>query len=258
MLRSRSLVVWGVAVVLLAGCGSDGSTGSPGAAAGDGDVGGHGDAHIVMSGWRGCDVFDDLVPLQDFLGAVGTGEYGLSDSDPSAMERPSCQATLDLATFVNDLGTSTVETTGEAVVSLSLTTMLSEDEAAADYRSAWDQMNSSDIERTDVQEGSLDGDWDESYVFSGNREMRFDIFVLARYEHWYLKFSLDVRHDPGRAAFERHPDLYPGGSADAMAVYPFTSPELLEWVTDEYFPQIYSNIVDRVDVEVCDMTPNRC
>lgn|GEM_PF-5303356 len=246
--------VLGVAATLTTGC-----AGLGGGPSTDGDSVPRTDPYVIVSLWAGCDALDDLNPIQQYIGVEAVSEYGLMDSDPSQAERPSCQGQFTLASFLTGEGTEYERAmAGDATVSVAITPKKTDDEASTDYHDMIDQLNSSGSEFEDVQEGELAGDWDESYYLAADGGYNYNIYAYARHENWWIRVIVNVAHDPGRAEYERRPDAYPGSSADEMAVYPFTMPELVDWVSGEYFPDTEADLLARIAEDACAKDPAAC
>ncbi|MFD0556156.1 hypothetical protein FB566_1388 [Stackebrandtia endophytica] len=246
--------VFGVVATLAAGC--NGLGGGP---SDDGDSVARTDPYVIVSLWKGCDVLDDLNPIQQFLGVESVNEYGLMDSDPSLAERPSCQGQFIMPAFLLNEGTeSEKQWAGNASLSVSITPKKTDDEASTDYQSMIDQLHGSGSEMQDAQEGELAGDWDESYLLAGDGGTNYNIYAFARHENWWIRAIINVSPDPGRDEYERRPEAYPGSSADEMAAYQFTMPELVDWVTNQYFPDTEAALVTRIADDACAKDPAVC
>ncbi|GAB3992386.1 hypothetical protein GCM10029992_01200 [Glycomyces albus] len=76
----------------------------------------------VMSDWIGCEVFDELAPVREYTGAVGTDGELLSDGLGEGIdaEAATCSGLLDLATFEDTQGTFDYSATGDAAVRVGL------------------------------------------------------------------------------------------------------------------------------------------
>ncbi|GAA4921610.1 hypothetical protein [Stackebrandtia albiflava] len=236
MKRTIGAVVAAAVMAVSAGCDGLGPLGS--------DAGAPEEApktHIVLMSRDGCELLEDITPVQEYLGVTAIRGDGLMSSDYAAQETPSCQGMFDLAAW-NDSDRHR----GDATVSVSVTTRYTAEEVAGEYRSMIDQLTQgpSPIELEGAQEGEVAGEWDESYFIAGELSDSYHVYLFARYDHWVLRVNLDVSPDPGVAEYERDPERYPDSSAEQMAAYPFTMPELLEWATTEYAPQTQQSILD--------------
>lgn len=237
-----------VAASMSTGCGGD----SPG---GDGDSADTADPYVVVSLWQGCDILDDLNPMQEFLGVEEIGAEGLMDSSPGEGQHPSCQAMFDLATFHYESEFTEYSTTGHANVSVSVTPAPSESESADAYQAIVDQVSEYDNNYETV-EGPLEGDWQDSYYDAGHDGTKYHISAYGLHEKWHLSVTVSVSDDPGRTEYNEA--KYPDSSEDEMAVFPFTQPELLDWVIGDYMSQTKTDILARIDADACERDPAAC
>ncbi|THV42577.1 hypothetical protein [Glycomyces buryatensis] len=206
-----------------------------------------------MSDWLGCDVFADLEALQETLGVTAVeGELqsdGLNEGVDA--EAAGCSGLFDLAAFSDTQGSFDYESTGDAAIRAGLAPWAGEEEAAANFadRVGVREDNPAGLDYTDEQEGELGGEWDESLTVTAETAHRTYVDVYGRYGSWVVYVSVDYLHDPGVGAYESAPELYPDSSAEQLAVYPFTTAQFTDWISQEYLPQVQSDILERVESE---------
>jgi hypothetical protein len=232
----KSLALAGAAGLLLAGCGG-GDTPPSGSTdgGGDGSTGGTtaGSSFSVMEDWEGCEAFDDLQPIQDYMGVVGLGSSGLVTSKIGAGldgEAFTCEAMADLAPY-EDAGR---EYPGNATITVGGVPWNSEDEATENFQSRVTQLKDSietdGTERTNVQEGELEGDWDESYLYTGQDTSHWYINAIGRKGDLVVYTFLYYTEDPG-VMFGAEPTL------------PFTHEEIIPWVANDYMSQTLADLL---------------
>ncbi|GAB3649338.1 hypothetical protein GCM10028833_16870 [Glycomyces tarimensis] len=245
--RARTAAALAAALMLAAGCGS--GQDSDGPEAGE-SVGG---SLATMSGWLGCEVFADLQPVQEYLGVTAVDGQLQSDGIGEGIdaEAAGCSGLFDLATFEDVQGTFEYRVTGDAAIRAGLAPWPTDEEAQANFEDRVDvrRQNLPGIEFTDEHEGELGGAWDDSRSFSAVTEHRHYIDAYGRSGSWVVYISIDYLHDPGVGAYESAPEFYPDSSPEAMAVYPFTADQVVEWVTQEYLPALQSDIIERAESE---------
>ncbi len=207
----------------------------------------------VMSDWIGCEVFDELAPVQEYTGAVGTDGELLSDGLGEGIdaEAATCSGLLDLATFEDTQGTFDYSATGDAAVRVGLAPWSTDAEAEANFtdRVQTRRENAPGVAYTDERETELSGDWDQSLVIAGETEHRNYIDAFGRVGSWVVYASIDYLHDPGVGAYESAPEFYPDSTAERMAVYPFTPDQFEDWVAVEYLPALQADILQRAESE---------
>lgn len=233
------------AALALAGC-----SGSESEDAGDAAPSG---SLAVMGDWLGCDAFSDFTELQEYLGVTAIDGELQSDAIGEGLdaEAAGCSALFDLATFEDVQGSFDYSQTGDAAVRGGLAPWSTEAEAEANFADRVDQrrQNLAGVEYTGETEGELSGDWDESLYIAADTANRYYLDAYGRKGDWVVYVSLDFLHDPGSGAYESAPEFYPGSSAEEMAVYPFTTEELVAWATGEYLTQIQTDILQRAESE---------
>lgn len=237
-----------VAVLALTACGSGGT----------GDTGGDkptapAGSLAVMGNWSGCEAFGDFEVLQARLGVTAIDGALQSDAIGEGIdaEAAGCAALFDLATFSDTQGSFDFSVTGDAAARGGLAPWSDESEAAANFADRIEQRreNLAGVAYTNETEGELAGDWDESLYIAADSANRHYIDAYGRHGDWVVYLSIDYLHDPGVDAYETAPDFYPDGTAETMAVYPFTTDELITWVAQEHLPQIESDILQRAETE---------
>lgn len=212
-----------------------------------------GGALATMEDWLGCETFGDFEVLQEYLGATGIDGQLQSDGLGEGIdaEAAGCAAQFDLATFEDTQGSFEFAVTGDAAVRAGLAPWTDESAASENFAERVDQrrQNLPGIEYTGESEGELGGEWDDSLYIAAETDNRFYLDAYGRHGDWVVYISIDILHDPGVDAHETAPEFYPDSSAEEMAVYPFTSDQIVDWVAQEYLPQIQSDIVQRADSE---------
>ncbi|WP_030144487.1 hypothetical protein [Glycomyces sp. NRRL B-16210] len=207
----------------------------------------------VMDDWRGCEVFGDFTDLQERLGATGIDGELQSDGLEEGIdaEAAGCAGLFDLAAFADTQGSFDFSVTGDATARGGLAPWSTEAEAEANFADRVEQRreNPAGVAYTDQTEGELGGDWDESLYIAADSANRFYLDAYGRKGDWVVYLSIDFLHDPGVDAYETAPEFYPDSDADQMAVYPFTTDELVAWVTGEHLTQIQTDIVERAESE---------
>lgn len=242
---SRTAAAAALTAVLATGC----SPGGTGEDASDRPSG----ALASMGGWLGCDAFGDFTALQEYLGVTAVDGTLQSDGLEEGIdaEAAGCAALFDLATFEDTQGSFDFSVTGDAAVRAGLVPWNDSEEAAANFAERVEQRrrNLSGIDYGEQSEGELGGEWDESLYIAADTDNRFYLDVYGRHDDWVVYLSIDVLHDPGVDAYETAPDFYPDADAEQMAVYPFTTEQLVDWVAQEHLPQIRSDILQRAESE---------
>ncbi|HEU5127963.1 MAG TPA: hypothetical protein VFU12_08240 [Glycomyces sp.] len=237
------------AAVLAAGLAAGCSSGSTGANVPDPPSG----ALAAMGDWLGCDAFGDFTALQDYLGATALDGALQSDGLGEGIdaEAAGCAAQFDLPAFADTQGSFDFSVTGDAAVRGGLVPWNDADEAAANFAERVDQRreNLAGIDYRDQVEGELGGEWDESLYIAADTGNRFYLDAYGRHGDWIVYLSIDVLHDPGVDAYETAPEFYPDADAAQMAVYPFTTEQLVDWVAQEHLPQIRSDVLQRAESE---------
>lgn len=242
--RSAAVAIAVAAALGLAGCGG----GEPEAAA-TGPSG----SLAVMGDWLGCEVFGDFTELQEYLGVTAIDGELQSDGLETGIdaEAAGCAGLFDLASFEDTQGSFDFSVTGDAAVRGGLAPWSSDAEAEANFadRVAQRRENLAGVRYTDETEGELGGDWDESLFIAADSANRFYLDAYGRKGDWVVYLSIDFLHDPGVDAYETVPEFYPDSDAEAMAVYPFTTDELVAWVTGEHLRGIQTDILERAESE---------
>ncbi|MFB9662866.1 hypothetical protein ACFQS3_21860 [Glycomyces mayteni] len=210
-------------------------------------------SYAVMGDWLGCEVFGDFADLQAQLGVTAVDGELQSDAIGEGVdaEAAGCAGLFDLATFEDVQGTFEYSSTGDAAIRGGLAPWNDEAEAEANFadRVAQRRENLAGIAYTGETEGELAGEWDESLYISADTENRTYLDAYGRKGDWVVYLSVDYLHDPGAGAYESAPEFYPDSSAEAMAVYPFTTDSLVAWVTGEHLTQIQTDILQRAESE---------
>lgn len=249
----KTVSALGVAGVLLTACGADGAA----PPSGNGDNGSEApvdDAFPVMQEWLGCDALDDLQPVQDYIGVEAVKAEGLQSdglNEGLDAEALGCSGMFELATFEFEQGSVQTSTTGDAVIFAGVVPWENEDKAAENYKSRVGERrdNLPGFEYTDEQEGELGGSWDESVYLAADTDNRYHIDAYARYGQWIVFIGMDYLHDPGIRAYESAPEFYPDTTAEEMAVYPFTNEEVVDWIANDYMPQVQEAILEKIESE---------
>lgn len=243
---ARALAALAAGLAALSGC-SAGSDSTDGA---DPPTGG---SLTVMEDWRGCDAFGDFEQLEEYLGATGLDGQLQSDGLGEGIdaEAAGCAGRFDLASFEDTQGTFEFAVTGDAAVRSGIAPWSEETAASENFAERVDQrrQNLPGIEYTDESEEELGDGWDEGLSIAADTDNRFYLDVYGRHGDWVVYLSIDVLHDPGIDAYETAPEFYPGNSAEQMAVYPFTTDQLVDWVAQEYLPQVRSDILQLAENE---------
>ncbi|WP_146148029.1 hypothetical protein [Glycomyces artemisiae] len=233
-----------LAALALAGCSATGTATDEDAPSG---------SYAVMGDWLGCEVFGDFADLQAQLGVTAVDGELQSDAVGEGVdaEAAGCAGLFDLATFEDVQGTFEYSSTGDAAIRGGLAPWNDEAEAEANFadRVAQRRENAAGIAYTGETEGELAGEWDESLYITAETEKRTYLDAYGRKGDWVVYLSVDFLHDPGASAYESAPEFYPDSSAEAMAVYPFTTEDLVAWVTGEHLTQIQSDILQRAESE---------
>jgi hypothetical protein len=200
-------------------------------------------SYSVMADWTGCEVLDDLAPLKEFMGVTHWGDNGLTSLDiPSGMdgEAYSCiafLAGLPAYTSVSDV-TGTRIWEGTANIDVSVAPWDSPEEAEQNFTERVDQylwaLETGGTEYTDVTEGEIAGDWDQSYRYTGTSSTSFVFRAIVRTGDLVFYIFIDYTHDPG----VQH---------ETGAVYPFTNEELTAWALDEYLPAVRDDVLAQKD-----------
>ncbi|WP_026923613.1 hypothetical protein [Glycomyces arizonensis] len=244
--RTAAAAALAAGLAVLSGCsGSSGQADDAGPEAGG--------ALAVMDDWLGCDAFGDFASLQEYLGVTAIDGELQSDGLGEGIdaEAAGCAGQFDLATFEDTQGTFEFAVTGDATVRGGLAPWADATAAAENFAERVDQrrQNLPGIEYTDESEGELGGEWDESLYIAADTDDRFYLDAYGRHGDWVVYLSIDVLHDPGVDAYETAPEFYPDSSAEQMAVYPFTTEQLVDWVAQERLPRIQSDILQLAESE---------
>jgi len=227
----------GAAGLLLAGCG-DGAPTPGGNNGGDSTESSGSGSYSVMVDWEGCEAFDDIQSLQDYMGVVDLGTSGLVTSKIGSGldgEAFSCGAMASLASYTYE-GSATGERDfpGSANLTVAAAPWDSEDEATENFQGRLDQLADSietgGLDYTNQKEGELGGDWDESYFFAADTEVGYQINAIGRKGDLIVYTFLDYTFDPAL-------------QFDADPVYPFTNEELVDWITNDYMTQTQSDLL---------------
>ncbi len=203
---------------------------------GDGDNNGGEDIEVgsysVMMEWEGCEALDDIQPLQDFMGITDLGSSGLVTSHIGAGldgEAFTCGAMASLPGPADD-----PERGGDANPTVAGVPWDSPEEAAENYTGRVEQLKEAiEVDGLDfgnVKEGELSGDWDESYFYTGNTDVTYLVDAIARKGDLIVYVFLDYSEDPGVIRGED-------------PTYPFTNEELIDWVFNDYMPQIHADLL---------------
>ncbi|SDD84637.1 hypothetical protein SAMN05216270_10899 [Glycomyces harbinensis] len=232
----KGFAALGAAGLLLAGCGGD-ELPAPGNGddnGGSSDGGSEVGSYSVMLEWDGCEAFDDIQSIQDFMGVTGLGTSGLVTSDvPGGLdgEAFNCGAMADLPGYTNDAGR---EFPGDTNIDVGGVPWDSDDEAAENFQGRVDQLKESietgGLEYENPQEGELSGDWDESYFYTADTSVGYVVDFIARKGDLILYVFLDYTEDPGVQIGED-------------PTYPFTNEELVDWLFNEYAPQTHADLL---------------
>jgi hypothetical protein len=232
----KGLAAAGAAGLLLTGCGgndpslppSDGSTGGS-------DGGGSGSSSYgVMAEWDGCEALGDIQPIQEFMGVVDWGTNGLTSSDiPGGLDGEAFNCTADYATLPAYTSDGR-QFAGHASIDIGVAPWESDAEATENFQVRVDQLNEAletgGTEYTNVQQGEIEGDWDESFYYGGNSETGYSLSAIARKGDIVFYAFIDPTDDPGTVD---------GGDP----VYPFTDEELLTWVLGDYMPTTFADLL---------------
>jgi hypothetical protein len=233
----KSLAVVGAAGLLLAGCGGGGDTPPSGSTdgGGDGSTGGTtaGSSFSVMEDWEGCEALDDIQPIQDYMGVVDLGSSGLVTSKIGAGldgEAFTCAAMANLAPY-EDAGR---EYPGNANITVGGVPWNSEEEATENFQSRVTQLSDS-LEndgsgRTNLVKGELEGDWDESFLYTGQDTTSWYINAIGRKGDLVVYTFINYTEDPG-IMFGADPTL------------PFTHEEIIPWVANDYMSQTLADLL---------------
>jgi hypothetical protein len=232
----KGLAAAGAAGLLLTGCGgndpnlppSDGATGGT-------DGGGSGSSsYSVMETWDGCEALGDIQAVQEFMGVVDWGTNGLASSDiPSGLDGEAFNCGADLAT----LPAYTVDgrnISGNATIDIGVAPWESDSEATENFQIRVEQLNEAletgGTEYTNVQQGEVEGDWDESFYYGGNSATGYSLSAIVRKADIVFYVFIDYLADPGTVAGED-------------PVYPFTDEEFLTWVLGDYMPTTFADLL---------------
>ncbi|MQM27405.1 hypothetical protein [Glycomyces albidus] len=237
----KGLAAAGAAGLLLTGCGGNDPTMPPdGGATGDSDGGGSGSSsYSVMAEWEGCEALDDIQPIQEFMGIQDWGTNGLKSSDiPSGLDGEAFNCGADMATVA--VYTSESEVTGNrdypgtSTIDIGVAPWESDAEATENFQSRVDQLTEAletgGTEYSNVQEGEIEGDWDESFYFAGNSATGYSLSAIVRKADIVFYAFIDYTTDP---AVEH----------DSEPIYPFTDEEFRTWVIGEYMPTTYADLL---------------
>ncbi|WP_157975122.1 hypothetical protein [Glycomyces dulcitolivorans] len=231
----KGLAAAGAAGLLLTGCGNDPSSPPSDGATGGTDGGGSGSSSYgVMAEWDGCPALDDLQSIQDFMGVVDWGDDGLTSSDiPGGLDGEA----FNCGAFLANLPSYTVDGrafTGHATIDIGVAPWESDSEATENFQVRVDQLNEAletgGTEYTDVQQGEVEGDWDESYYYGGNSATGYSLSAVVRKADIVFYAFIDYTNDP---AVE----------LEADPVYTFTNEEFLTWVLGDYMPTTYADLL---------------
>ncbi|MDN3241288.1 hypothetical protein [Glycomyces tritici] len=233
----KSLAVAGVAGLLLSGCGGGGDNPPAGNTDGgeDSSTGGStaGSSFSVMESWEGCEALDDIQPIQDYMAVSDLGSSGLVTSKIGAGldgEAFTCGAMADIAPLEKDGR----EFPGNATITVGGVPWNSEEEATENFQSRvtqlLDSIETDGTERTNVKEGELEGDWDESYLYTGQDTTSWYINAIGRKGDLVVYTFLNYTEDPG-VMF------------DAEPTYPFTHEEIIPWVANDYMSQTLTDLL---------------
>lgn len=234
----KSLAAAGVAGLLLSGCGGGGDNPPAGSTDGGGDssTGGStaGSSFSVMENWEGCEALDDIQPIQEYMAVSDLGSSGLVTSKVGAGldgEAFNCEAMADIAPFKNDEGR---EFPGNATITVGGVPWNSEEEATENFQSRVAQLSDSlendGSDRTNLVKGELEGDWDESFLYTGEDTTFHYIMAIGRkgdlIVYTFIHYSAD-----------------PGVQFDSEPTYPFTDEEIIAWVANDYMSQTLTDLL---------------
>lgn len=232
----RGLAVAGAAGLLLTGCGGneppvpgENGTNNPD---GGGDSSGS-SSYGVMAEWDGCEALDDIQAVHDFMGIVDWGTNGLTSSDiPGGLdgEAFNCGATIATLPSYTKGGR---EFAGNANIDVGVAPWESDSEATENFSERVDQLKTAldtgGTEYANVQEGEIEGDWDESYYHAGNSSTAFVFSAIVRKGDIVFYVFTDYSDDPG--------------AEDGEPVYSFTDAEYTDWFLNEYMPTTFADLL---------------
>ncbi|MDA1358652.1 hypothetical protein O1R50_03405 [Glycomyces luteolus] len=246
MIRKSTLIqataAAGAVALLLTGCAGSESPGGSNSSEGSEPETGTGTV-AVMEDWKGCWALDDLQPLQDYLGVTAIGGDGLIDAamgEGLDGEALTCSGSFTLPAATVGSGSFAGEHSGSATVQMGVVPWESADIAAENYaerlKRREDSMASEGTELSNIATGELGGSWDESFYEAGDHDPYVYVDTFGRSGDWILYISMYYTPDPGL-------------SNDQDAAYPFTDAALVEWVANEYMPQVQAEILSKIESE---------
>lgn len=231
----KGFAALGAAGLLLAGCGDDLPSG-PSGDDGGGSTGGSSEvgSYSVMLDWEGCEAFDDIQLIQDYMDFTDLGTSGLVSSKIGSGldgEAFTCGAMADLQGYTNDEGRLFP---GDVTVDVGGIPWDSDEEAAENFQARVQQLKDSietgGLEYTNVQEGELTGDWDESYFYTAETSTGPVIDFIARKGDLNIYVFLNYTNDPSVQIGED-------------PSYPFTNEELIDWLLNDYATQTHADLL---------------
>jgi len=232
----RGLAVAGAAGLLLTGCGGneppvpgENGTNNP-----DGGGSSGSSSYGVMAEWDGCEALGDNAAFQEFMGLQDWGANGLQSSDiPGGVDGEAFNCTANMAT-VAVYTKQGRDFTGDANIDVGVAPWESDSEATENFGERVDQLKTAletgGTEYADVQEGEIEGDWDESYYHVGTSSTRFVFSAIVRTGDIVFYVFTDYTNDPAAAD-------------GADPVYPFTDADYSDWVLSDYMPTTFADLL---------------